>query len=147
MRKYELKINDQTFKIQVVEFSDEKARLVVNDKPITVQVSGIEHDNVKSKVAASSTPREDSKPVTVPSEAAVPAASSGENDISAPIPGKVMEIFVKVGDAVNAGQPILKMEAMKMENVINTSTAGTIEKILVDEGEAVSQGQALILIR
>ena len=147
MRKYELKINDQTFKIQVVEFSDEKARLVVNDKPITVQVSGIQHGNIKSKVAASSTPREDSKPVTVPSEAAAPPASIGENDISAPIPGKVMEIFVKVGDAVNAGQPILKMEAMKMENVINTSMAGTIEKILVGEGDAVSQGQALILIR
>ena len=43
MRKYELKINNQTFKIQVNEFSADEAKLVVNDKPLVVEVSGIEH--------------------------------------------------------------------------------------------------------
>jgi biotin carboxyl carrier protein len=145
MRKYELKIKGQTFKIQVNEFSDEEAKLVVNDKEITVEVTGIEHDSMKSKVAKAPIPTGPATRSAAPAKAAS-AAAGGGNSITAPIPGKIMEVFVKEGDVVKVGQPALKMEAMKMENVINATTAGTVGKILVNEGDAVSQGQELIIL-
>ena len=143
MRKYELKINNQTFKIDVNDFSSEEAKLTVNGKPMVVTVSGIEHDTMKSKVARKPMPATGGSS-GAPAPKAAP--SSGGDKVTAPIPGKIMEIFVKEGDPIKVGQPVLKMEAMKMENVINATVAGTVGKILVNEGDAVAQGQELVLL-
>ncbi|MBT4091015.1 MAG: biotin/lipoyl-binding protein, partial [Deltaproteobacteria bacterium] len=64
----------------------------------------------------------------------------------APIPGSILEVLVKEGDQVEAGQTVVKMEAMKMENDINATSSGTIKSIQVSVGDAVSQGQALVEI-
>jgi len=145
MRKYELKINNETFKIQVKEFSSDEATLLVNGKPMLIEVGAIEHDTMKSKVAKRpiSTSSQTSG-AGAPSPAAAPKGSGGSS-VTAPIPGKIMEIFVKEGDVLKMGQPVLKMEAMKMENVINATSTGTVGKIQVQAGDAVAQGQELIL--
>jgi biotin carboxyl carrier protein len=71
-------------------------------------------------------------------------AASGMLHIKCPLPGNIMQIMVKVGDAVEAGDKLLMYEAMKMENVILAEKPGTISKIHVAAGDAVLQDAVLI---
>lgn len=64
--------------------------------------------------------------------------------LKAPMPGKILEVMVKTGDVVKAGDTLLILEAMKMQNAILASTKGTIKKVLVKEGENTSKSDLLI---
>ena len=66
------------------------------------------------------------------------------NEIKAPMPGLVLDVRVSEGDAVKKGDPILVLEAMKMENIIKSSTDGVVKKINVKKGLAVEKNQVLI---
>jgi len=66
--------------------------------------------------------------------------------ILAPLPGRVIELKVKVGDKVAAGQEVMVLEAMKMENSITTDHAGFVKQILVEEGDTVQADAILIEI-
>jgi len=82
-------------------------------------------------------------PVAAPAPAPA-AAPAGAKTVTAPLPGTITKITVKVGDAVNAGDTVLLMEAMKMENNITAEFAGKVKAILVDQGAQVQSGQALV---
>ncbi len=64
--------------------------------------------------------------------------------LKAPMPGKILEVMVKTGDAVKAGDTLLILEAMKMQNAILASTKGIIKKVLVKEGDTTSKSDLLI---
>ena len=66
--------------------------------------------------------------------------------MTAPLPGRVIEIKVQIGDEVKAGQEVLILEAMKMENAIATDFAGKVKQILVAPGETVATDAVLIEI-
>ncbi|MCH5168982.1 MAG: biotin/lipoyl-binding protein [Prevotellaceae bacterium] len=83
-------------------------------------------------------------PVAAPSPAPSPVPAVGAKTVTAPLPGTVTKITVKVGDAVNAGDTVLLMEAMKMENSISAEFAGTVKAVLVEAGAQVQSGQALV---
>lgn len=68
----------------------------------------------------------------------------GAQDIKAPMPGLVLKISVENGQTVTAGQPILILEAMKMENVIKATSEGKVASIEVAAGAAVDKGQLLV---
>jgi len=72
------------------------------------------------------------------------AAKAG--DVKAPMPGLVLEIAVKEGEQVQEGQPLLILEAMKMENVLKSPGEGMVEEIVVQQGSPVDKGQLLIRI-
>ena len=67
------------------------------------------------------------------------------NEIKAPMPGLIRELQVKVGDSVQEGQPVLILEAMKMENVIKSPAPGIVREIPVDVGSPVEKGQVLVV--
>jgi biotin carboxyl carrier protein len=67
----------------------------------------------------------------------------GRQEIPAPMPGKVVRVLVAVGDAVEAGQGLLVVEAMKMQNEIRSPKSGRVERLLVTEGQAVNAGEVL----
>jgi biotin carboxyl carrier protein len=73
------------------------------------------------------------------------AAASGRQEIRAPMPGKIVKLLVKEGAEVAVDQPLVVIEAMKMENELKTAIAGTVTEIKVTEGSAV-EAQALLLI-
>lgn len=83
-------------------------------------------------------------------EAAAAGAGAGGKKkalrVRAQMPGKIMRVLVKAGDEVVKDQPLLVMEAMKMENEIRASSAGKIEAVKVIEGQAVESGADLIMI-
>lgn len=64
--------------------------------------------------------------------------------INSPMPGLVLKVLVKEGETVNEGQPVIVLEAMKMENVLSAPTAGTVGKIHVSERKNVDKGQMLV---
>ena len=63
--------------------------------------------------------------------------------VEAPLPGRVIDVCVKVGDTVKRGQTIAIIEAMKMENSVTTDYAGTVKQIFVEVGQAVPAGVIL----
>lgn len=71
-------------------------------------------------------------------------ASKKVNDIKAPMPGLILEINIKEGQTVNENDPLLILEAMKMENVINSPRDGVIKSVSVTQGETVDKNSLLI---
>jgi len=72
--------------------------------------------------------------------------AEGKQQVTAPMPGKVVRILVSDGEAVEAEQGLIVVEAMKMQNEIRASKGGTVEHIFVREGQAVAAGEALLTI-
>jgi biotin carboxyl carrier protein len=62
------------------------------------------------------------------------------------MPGKVVRLLVKQGDAVQAGQGLMVVEAMKMQNEIRSPKSGKVEKLLATEGQAVNAGEVLLWV-
>ena len=67
-----------------------------------------------------------------------------ETEIKAPMPGLVLDVFVKPGDTVESGGSLLVLEAMKMENEIKAASAGSIARVHVAAGDAVGKNDLLI---
>ncbi|HKW60948.1 MAG TPA: biotin/lipoyl-containing protein [Candidatus Acidoferrum sp.] len=74
------------------------------------------------------------------------AEAEGRQQIVAPMPGKVVRLLVKLGDAVEAGQGLLVVEAMKMQNEIRSPKSGTVERVLISEGQTVNAGEVLCVV-
>jgi biotin carboxyl carrier protein len=72
--------------------------------------------------------------------------AEGRQQIIAPMPGKVVRVLIKAGDAVEAGQGLLVVEAMKMQNEIRSPKSGTVERVLASEGQAVNSGEVLCIV-
>jgi biotin carboxyl carrier protein len=77
-----------------------------------------------------------------PKEASEPI----EKVVLSPMPGRVVKVFVQKGDVVEAGQPLVVMEAMKMENEIRAKTAGTVTEVHVATGAAVEGNARLVTL-
>ncbi len=73
-------------------------------------------------------------------------SDSGSGRVAAPMPGRIVKVLVTAGDAVTAGQPLLVMEAMKMENEIRAPKAGTVADLRVAEGASVDAHAVLLLL-
>jgi len=74
-------------------------------------------------------------------------AASGPQEVRAPIPGKVVSVAVAVGDEIKAGQPLVVLEAMKMQNQICAEGPGMVESVAVTPGMTVEGGQILAVLR
>lgn len=71
-------------------------------------------------------------------------AANKINSIKAPMPGLIIDLKVKAGDEVKAGQPLLVLEAMKMENIIKSPGDSVVKSVKVEKGKSVEKGQILI---
>jgi biotin carboxyl carrier protein len=72
--------------------------------------------------------------------------AAGPVTVRAPIPGRVVRVSVKVGDAVMAGKGMVVLEAMKMENEIRAPRDGVVKSVGCAEGAAVESGQTLVVV-
>ncbi len=70
--------------------------------------------------------------------------ASKVKSIKAPMPGLIIDLKIKAGEVVNQGEPLLILEAMKMENIIKSPGEGTIKNVKVKKGDSVEKGQVLI---
>ncbi len=74
------------------------------------------------------------------------ATGSGEQRITAPMPGRVVRVLVATGDEVKARQPLVVVEAMKMENELSAPRAGKVKDVQVRDGMSVEAGRLLVIV-
>ncbi|MBU2055562.1 MAG: acetyl-CoA carboxylase biotin carboxyl carrier protein subunit [Proteobacteria bacterium] len=67
-------------------------------------------------------------------------------EVKAPMPGKILEILVNVGDEVNEDDELILLEAMKMENPIYAPAGGTVKEIKIKANDSVETGQLMMVI-
>lgn len=80
-------------------------------------------------------------------QTATASAPQGKGEVvTAPLPGVILDIKVKVGDTVKAGQTVAVLEAMKMENEIESTASGTVTAVNAGKGDSVLEGAAIITI-
>lgn len=137
MKEYKLKINGNDYAVTVNDIDDTIAEVEVNGIPFKVE---IERPAKKQVVA------KPNKPATVTANVAKPAASGSETAVTSPLPGVILEVIVKEGDAVKRGQKLMVLEAMKMENVIEANADGKVISIKANKGDSVLEGAPLIII-
>ncbi len=118
----------------------------VNGKKYEVKVMGItEVEPVEVKTVKGEVPAKAEAPKAAP--AAAPAAASGKGEpVLAPMQGNILNVMVKVGDSVKAGQTIIILEAMKLENEIKAPRDGVVSSIAVSKGQAVNNKAVLLTL-
>jgi biotin carboxyl carrier protein len=72
--------------------------------------------------------------------------AEGRQQVTAPMPGKIIRVLVQAGDAVDVKQGLFVVEAMKMQNEIRSPKSGKVERLLVTEGQTVNAGETLATI-
>ena len=100
----------------------------------------------KAAPAPAAAPAPKAAPAPAPAPAPAAAPSAGGQTVEAPMPGKILDIKVKVGDAVSYGQCVIVMEAMKMETEIVAPAAGTVAAINISTGDSVETGAVLVTL-
>ncbi len=116
---------------------------------ITVNGNAYEVEIEEVKAAAAPAPKAAPAPAAAPAPKAAPAAAApaaGDTTVSAPMPGKIVKLVASVGQAVNAGDTLLILEAMKMQNEIAAPCAGTVKSFSVNAGDSVKPGQAMVVV-
>lgn len=124
-----------------------KFKIKIDGKEYLVEMEEI--GGVPQPAAAVPTPAAPPTPTPEPvPEVPTPAPAAGEtaDAMGAPMPGTMLKILVKVGDTVKENQPVMILEAMKMENEIVAPHDGTVTGIHVNQGDMVNPGQPLITI-
>ena len=132
MGRYRLTIGDKTFEVEVLGIQGEQARVLVNGRPYNVKYQALTPGAAvaaappaPSRAAApprSAAPARPEPPVAPPPEK--PGAATEPGVVLAPMPGSILDVLVKVGDKVQAGDTVVKLEAMKMENDLQAPLAG-----------------------
>lgn len=141
MKEYRYKINGNLYKVTVGDIEDNNVRVEVNGTPYTVELEKQNKPKIKPVVRTASTP-----PAAPPAAVTRPASVGSKSGIKSPLPGVILEIKVKEGDAVKRGQTLLVLEAMKMENDIKADRDGKVTAIKVSKGESILEGTDLIII-
>ena len=145
MKEYKFKINGNEYNVAINSTEGNIADVTVNG--IAYQV---EMDNVLPAAPVQAAPVQAApsvQPAAARAAAPKPAAPAGAGKaVTAPMPGVILEISVKEGDTVSAGQKVAVLEALKMENEIQAESAGTVTKIHVAKGDSVSDGTPIVTI-
>jgi biotin carboxyl carrier protein len=111
-------------------------------KKFNVTVNGNAYEVEVEEIGAAAAPA--AAPVAAPAAAPAAPAAAGAADVTCPMPGTIVDIKVKAGDAVKAGDVLVIFEAMKMENEIQAAADGTVAAVYVNKGDSVESGQALL---
>jgi biotin carboxyl carrier protein len=145
MKNYKFKIHGNQYEVNIISIEDNIAELEVNGTHYSVEVDKtIQQSKTPKLVRPSSVPSTDSHPSVAKTSA--PAAPKGSGHIKSPLPGVILDVFVKEGDAVKKGQKLLCLEAMKMENNIDSDKDGKVIKISAKKGDSVMEGDVLVTI-
>ena len=128
LRKFKIKVDGQEYLVEMEEIG------AVGPAAPAAPVAPV----------APAAPAVEAAPTPAPAPAA--ATPAGADAMPSPMPGNILRILVNVGDTVTENQPLLILEAMKMENEIVAAKAGVVAGIHVKEGQVVNPGDALITI-
>ena len=140
MKEYKFKINGKDYAVAIGE---------ADGKMLTVNVNGADYqvELENAPVAAPAAPVAAAAPApAAAAPAAAPKASGAGTTIKSPLPGIIISIDVKEGQAVKRGQKLAVIEAMKMENDILSEADGTVTAIHARKGDSVLEGADIVTI-
>ena len=142
MRTYKFKINGNEYNVEINSVEGNIADVTVNGASYKVEM---DTPVAPAPAAAPATPAT-SAPAPAPASAPATAPAGASKVITSPLPGVIIEVSVKEGQAVKAGQKVTVIEAMKMENEIQASCDGTVTAVLVNKGDSVLEGAEIVKI-
>lgn len=147
MKTYKFKINGKEYEVAINNVEGKNASVTVNGAEYQVE---LENAPAAAPVAApvAAAPAAAAPAAAAPAPAAAPAAkpAGAGKVVASPLPGVIIEVSVKEGQTVKAGQKVAVIEAMKMENEIAAECDGTITAIHVAKGDSVLEGADIVTI-
>ena len=117
--------DNRAHEVEVLSRNEKRFVLMVNGKTVEVEIKD-EIDQLLQKLGMTS---HNSKSVS---------------ELKSPMPGAIIDVMIEAGDEVSKGDPILILEAMKMENIIKSPVDGTIKAIAIKKGQNVNKGELLV---
>lgn len=133
LRKFKITINGETYLVEMEELGDQASQTAVSQST-----------SAPTTMATPTTPP--AEPAAVAQSAQVPTAAVPATAMTAPMPGVIIKLLVTPGETVQENQPLLILEAMKMENEIVANKAGTVDQLFVSKNDSVNAGDPLIQI-
>ena len=133
--KYTVRIEDQNYEVEIED---------IHARPVIARVDGQSFEVHLENEAQEKAAKEPQvvKSAETHQPYAGPVLSS--NELTAPLPGTIVEMFVRNGEEIEAGNIVLIIEAMKMKNSIRATRGGKVAEVLVRVGETVAHKQALV---
>jgi biotin carboxyl carrier protein len=142
MSEYVLSVNGREYRVRIAEITAQQARVVVDDVEYAADLVSIARSEAPPPASGRpASARAAGRPAAAP---AAPAPAGSHGNVRAPLPGLVLELKVREGAAVKAGDPLVVLEAMKMENVVQAPHNGTVRKVFVAAGDTVAEGDPLV---
>ena len=148
MNKYEYKVQGVDYTVEIEDVEGNVAKVNVNGIPFEVEMkqpikAAPKVKKVEPAKVAAPAP---AAPVAAPAAPAVSSAAGAGAKVTAPLPGTITDVKVAVGQAVNAGDVVVVLEAMKMQNNIEAENSGTVTSVMVNKGDTVMEGTVLVTI-
>jgi glutaconyl-CoA/methylmalonyl-CoA decarboxylase subunit gamma len=145
MKNFKFTIHGNVYETEIIGIEENTAEVMVNGITYTVEIDRkLQAIKTPKLIRTMAVPSTDSHPSV--SKTASPSAPKGTGNIKSPLPGVILEIYVKEGEMVKIGQKLLMLEAMKMENNINSDKEGRVVSIKAGKGASVMEGDILIVI-
>ncbi len=152
MKEYKFKINGNEYNVAINGIEGKNADVTVNGVSYKVELENAPAP-APAPAAAPAAPKAQAAAAAAPvaAAAAAPAAPkaaapAGGKVVKSPLPGVILSVDVKEGQAVKRGQKLAVLEAMKMENEILSEFEGTVAAIHVSKGESVLEGANVVTI-
>lgn len=155
MGKYNFRINGHDYQVDVNSVEGGIADVTVNGTDYKVELADAvpapaqqaARPAPQATFTAAPAPQATAPAAQPTAQAATASAPQGKGEVvTAPLPGVILDIKVKVGDVVKAGQTVAVLEAMKMENEIESTASGTVTAVNAGKGDSVLEGAAIITI-
>lgn len=142
-RRYQIKIEGKTYDVEVGDTRSSPVKVVVDGTEYEIEIPDADTARMPSTRPETGSTLSSPRPVAAPRPA--PAAiADGGNAIRAPMPGRIVNINVGVGDDVKMGQAVVVLESMKMENTITAPQDGTVQAVHIEMNQSVQHGQTLV---
>lgn len=165
MVKYALNVDGVEYEVEIEDPRAEPVRVIVNGQAFAVSVTE-QPSSTTPRPVPSAQPAQELEDVYVPTVASTyvataplveeepaagppPAAARGgaTSQVTAPMPGKILDIAVGVGSQVKQGEVLCNLEAMKMKSPIRSTAAGKVARVLINEGQNVNFGDVLFVLQ
>jgi biotin carboxyl carrier protein len=145
--RYYATLNGRTFEIERHELNDSRALLLIDKESLEVDVHSHDAKGTRSVFMAGTEIQGTIEDYSLAQMRKAARKSHGplvEPRLKAPMPGLVLDIRVKPGDKVIKGQPLIVIEAMKMENIIRSSGEAVVKTVIATKGSSIEKGQTLL---
>lgn len=139
-------VNEKAFSGDLIRLTDSSFKVFSSNKIFSVEIIKSEHKEIKLKVNGQLLDVKTFDHVDEILDQLGIDASVNQvvKDVKAPMPGSILNVLIKKGDEVKEGDPLLILEAMKMENMLKSPGEGKVQKIHITEKENVEKNQVLI---